>query len=118
MTLSHLLSARRGAGSALNLRNWRVASRLIILVTIPALLGLGLAGLRVADAAGSARADGQVVRIAALGQRVTGLAQAMERERGDTAAFIAGRHPAALASLRRQYAVTDSRAATAGRLSH
>jgi signal transduction histidine kinase len=111
------LAARRGADSALAPRNWRVPSRLIILVAIPAVLGLALAGLRVADATGSARAYGQVGRLAALGQQVTGLAQAMERERGETAALLADGHPAAgLAALHQQYAITDGRAATVRRL--
>jgi signal transduction histidine kinase len=117
VTLSHLLAARGGAGSARGPRNWRVASRLIILVTIPAVLGLALAGLRVAGATGSARAYGQVTRLAALGQQVTGLAQDMEQERGESAAFVAGGRPAAsLPALRRQYAVTDGQAAAVRRL--
>jgi signal transduction histidine kinase len=107
--------ARRRAGSVLSLRNWRLASRLIALVTIPTLLGLTLAGLRVADATRSAEAYSQIGRIAALGQKVTGLAQAMEDERADAGAFIAGgRSAAGLAALRRQYASTD-RSATAVR---
>jgi len=87
--------ARRGAGSALAPRNWRVASRLIAGVAIPTVLGLALTGLRVADATRSAGAYGQVGRLAVLGQQVTGLAQAMEDERADTAAFIADGRPAA-----------------------
>jgi hypothetical protein len=54
--------ARRRAGSVLSLRNWRLASRLIALVTIPTLLGLTLAGLRVADATRSAEAYSQIGR--------------------------------------------------------
>jgi signal transduction histidine kinase len=109
--------ARRGAGSALAPRNWRVASRLIALVAIPTVLGLALTGLQVADATRSAEAYGQVGRLAVLGQQVTGLAQAMEDERADTAAFIADRRSSAgLVVLRRQYVITDSRAATVRRL--
>ena len=62
--------SRRGAGSALAPRNWRVASRLILMVAIPAILGLTLAGLRVASTTSQARAYGQVSRLAALGQQV------------------------------------------------
>jgi signal transduction histidine kinase len=116
-TPSGLLAARRAADSALAPRNWRVASRLVILVAIPAALGLTLAGLQVSDATSRAAAYGQVGRLAALGQQVTGLAQAMEHERGETAALIANGHPAAgLAVLQRQYVITDGRAATVRRL--
>src|SRR5260370_1665442 len=109
--------ARRCAGSALTPRNWRVAWRLIVLVAIPTVLGLALSGLRVADATRSGEAYGQVGRLAVLGQQVSGLAQAMEDERADTAAFIADGRPAVgLVVLRRQYVITDSRAATARRL--
>ena len=87
--------ARGGTGSALALRNWRVAGRLMVLVAIPVVLGLALAGLRITDATRSAAAYGQVSRLAALGQQVTGLAQAVENERAGTAAFIAQGRPAA-----------------------
>jgi signal transduction histidine kinase len=99
--------AKRGRGSALALRNWRVARRLIVLVAIPTVLGLALAGLRVTDETRSAQAYGQVGRLAAVGQQVTALAQAMEDERAGTAAFIAaGRPRSGLAALHREYAVT------------
>ncbi len=110
------LAARRGAGSALAPRNWGVAGWLILLVAVPTVLGLMLTGLRVTDAMRSARADGQVSELAVLGQRITGLAQAMEDERSDTAAFIANGRPAAgLAALHRQYVITNGWAATARR---
>ena len=97
-------------------RNWRVARRLIILVAIPTVLGLALAGLRVTDAARSAGAYRQVGRLAVLGQQVTGLAQALEDERADTAAYIAGgRRAAGLPALHRQYAITNAWAATVRR---
>jgi signal transduction histidine kinase len=100
--------AKRGRGSALALRNWRVARRLIVLVAIPTVLGLALAGLRVTDETRSAQAYAQVGRLASLGQQVTALAQAMEDERADTAAFIAAGRPASgLAALHRGYAVTN-----------
>ena len=109
--------AQRGAGSALAPRNWRVTSRLIVLVAIPVLLGLALTGLRVTDATRSAEAYGQVGRLAVLSQRVTGLAQATEDERADTAAFIAeGRPASGLVALRRQYVITDGWAGTVRRL--
>jgi len=107
--------AQRGA--ALAPRNWRLAGRLIALVAIPTMLGLALTGLRVTDSMRSAEAYGQVGRVAVLGQEVNGLAQAMEDERADTAAFIAAGRPAAgLTALRRQYVITDSRAGAVRRL--
>ena len=48
-----------GTGSALAPRNWRVAHRLIVLVAIPAVLALALAGLRITDATRSATGYGQ-----------------------------------------------------------
>jgi signal transduction histidine kinase len=106
------VAAPRTTGPALALRNWRVARQLIVLVAIPAVLILALTGLRVTDAARSAEAYGQVGRLAALGQQVGGLARAMADERSGTAVFISGGRPAAgLPALRRQYAITDSRAA-------
>jgi signal transduction histidine kinase len=108
---------QRGAGSALAPRNWRVACRLLILVAIPTVLGLALTGVRVTDAMRSAEEYGQVGRLAVLGQQVTALAQAMEDERADTAAFIADGRPAAgIDALHRRYAITDGWAASVRRL--
>ena len=98
-------------------RNWRLACRLIVLVAIPTLLGLALTGLRVTGAARSAQEYGQVTRLAALDQQVSGLVQAMENERAGTAAFIAAGRPAAgLGALHRQYVITDGWVATVRRL--
>jgi signal transduction histidine kinase len=111
------LPAQRGPGSVLAPRNWRVACRLIALVAIPTVLGLALTGLQVTDATRSAEAYGQVGRLAVLGQHATRLAQAMEYERADTAAFIADGCPAGgLVALHRQYVITDGWAATVRRL--
>jgi signal transduction histidine kinase len=94
-----------------------VAWRLIAALVIPTVLGLAVAGIRVTDATRSAAAYGQVSALSVIGQQVTGLAQALEDERADTAAFIAGGRPAAgLVALHRQYVVTDGWAAAVGRL--
>ena len=109
--------AGQGAGVAPGPRNWRLACRLIVLVAIPTLLGLALTGLRVTGAARSAHAYGQVTRLAALSQQVSGLVQAVENERADTAAFIAAGRPAAgLPALHRQYVITDGWVVTVRRL--
>src|SRR5262247_1741835 len=89
-------------GPTLALRNWRVPWRLIALIAIPTVVAMGFAGLRVAAAAGSAATFGRSALLAALGQQVTGLAQAMEDERDLSANFIADGRPAAdRAALRR-----------------
>ena len=72
---------RRGATSLLAVRRWRVASRLALLLVIPVILGLTLAGLQVSSDLSRAGTYGQVGRLATLGQQVTGLAQALEQER-------------------------------------
>jgi signal transduction histidine kinase len=102
-------------GSRLALRNWRVPWRLIVLIAIPTVVAMAFAGLRVAAAAGSAADFGRSAQLAALGQQVTGLAQAMEDERDLSANFIADGRPAAdRAILQRQYAVTDAWAQRVG----
>jgi signal transduction histidine kinase len=114
---SGAMAAQPTAGPALAPRNRRVACLLIVLVAIPAVLALALTGLWVTDATRGAEAYGQVGRLAALGQQVVGLTQAMADERSGTAAFISGGRPAArLPALRREYAITDGRAATVRRL--
>ena len=111
------LPAQHGAATAPAPRNWRLACRLIVLVAIPTILGLALAGLRVTGATRSAQAYGQVSRLAVLGQQISGLAQAMENERAGTAAFIAAGRPATgLEALHRQYVITDGWVATVRRL--
>ena len=94
------------------LRNWRVSWRLIALIVVPTAMGLTFAGLQVSTAVRNAQTMGRVARLAVLGQRITGLAQAMEDERDDTASFIAhGRPASGLARLHQQYTVTDRWAA-------
>jgi signal transduction histidine kinase len=96
-------------GSPLALRNWPVTWRLIALIAIPTVVAMAFAGLRVEAAASSAANFGRSAQLAALGQQVTGLAQAMEDERDLSANFIADGRPAAdRAALRRQYAVTNA----------
>ena len=108
-------TASRKQGSRLALRNWRVPWRLIALIAIPTVVAMAFAGLRVAAAAGSAANFGRSAQLAALGQQVTGLAQAMEDERDLSANFIADGRPAAdRATLQRQYAVTNAWAQRVG----
>jgi Nitrate and nitrite sensing len=111
--------ARAAKGSVLAPRNWRIASRLIVLVALPAVLGLAVTGLRITDATRSEAAYGQVGQLAVLGRQVTGLAQAVENERAGAAGFIAqGRPAAGRPTLRRQYVITDRWAAAVRQLVH
>jgi signal transduction histidine kinase len=70
------------------LKNWRVRSRLLLLVLIPTIAALLLGGLRIASSVQSALAYQRVVRLADLSGSVTGLAQALQNERDDTVEFI------------------------------
>jgi hypothetical protein len=130
-------SARRPAGDRRALKNWRVRSRLLLLVAIPTLTAVVLGGTRIASAAQSASTYQRVAGLANLSQKITGLVEALQVEREDTTTFIvlnlAGGRQAALTPhakgatsatlaqglLRHDYAATDQlasqvRAVTAG----
>jgi signal transduction histidine kinase len=103
----------------LALENWRVSTRLIALIAVPTAMGLAFAGIQVSMAERNAQTMGRVERLAVLGQQITGLAQAMEDERDETAGFIAHNRPAAgKPVLTRQYAVTNRWAARVRPLIH
>jgi hypothetical protein len=61
---------------------------------VAVLVDLTLGGLRVAATAESGTTFSRVTQLAVLGQRVTGLAQALEDERDQAAGFIAAGRPA------------------------
>ena len=109
-------AARSASGPAPASRSpW--VSWLIAVAALPLALALALIGLRVANAARSAGAYGQVARLGAVSQQVTGLAREMADERSSAAAFIASGRPAAgLPALHRQYVITDSQAVKVRRL--
>jgi hypothetical protein len=108
---------QRTADPAPTPQDRRLVYQFIALVAIPVVLALTLTGLWVSGATGSAGAYGKVGRLAALGQQVADLAQAMEDEQSGTATFIsAGRPAAGLPALRRQYAITDAWAVRVRRL--
>jgi signal transduction histidine kinase len=81
-------TARFTSPSALTLRNWPVSTRLIAVIALALLMGLVFGGLRVASAADSASQFGGVSQLAALGQQVTVLVQALENERDETTGLI------------------------------
>jgi signal transduction histidine kinase len=75
-------------------RDWPVSRRLMAVAVIAIAAGLTLGSLRLAAAADSSATFSRVTQLAVLGQRVTGLAQALEDERDQTAGFIAAGRPA------------------------
>jgi signal transduction histidine kinase len=107
------------------LKNWRVRSRLFLLVLIPTVTAMMFGGLRIASAVQSSAADQRVEQLAKLTGKITGLVQALQNERQATVTYIvrgrqggreAGlssspsvRSTAApqLAAIHHDYAVTD-----------
>ena len=71
------------------LKNWRVRSRLLLLITIPTLTAVALGGLRVSSAVQSASAYQRVQQLADLDSDITTLVQRLQDERDQTAYFIA-----------------------------
>src|ERR1700760_5192371 len=70
------------------LKNWRVRSRLVLLVIIPTLTAVVGGGFFIASSVHSAVVDGRVVTLASLSSRTTGLVQALQTERQDTVRYI------------------------------
>ncbi len=92
----------------LALRDWPVSTRLIAVIVLALLIGLVFGGRQVVSAVGSANEFGRVSQLAVLGQQVTGLVQALEDERDQTAGIA----PLTQASgLNSAYRATDAAAA-------
>ncbi len=70
------------------LKNWRVRSRLFLLVIIPTVAAVILGSLRIGSAVQSALADQRVAQLASLNGKIIGLVQALQTERQDTITFI------------------------------
>ena len=117
-----------GGGSRRALKNWRVRSRLVLLIAIPTLTAVILGGTGILSYARSATADGRVQQLAALSADVTVLAQRLEDERDQTVRYIGlgvsgqggrGSSPALAAPeltvVKQQYALTDQSAAAVSR---
>ena len=79
----------RGWSSHYALKNWRVRSRLLLLISIPTMTAVVLGGIRIASSVQSAYASQRVETLASLGQEITVLAQALEDERDQTVFYIA-----------------------------
>ncbi|MEO3804455.1 nitrate- and nitrite sensing domain-containing protein [Nonomuraea sp. B1E8] len=80
---------KRQAGPRFSLRNWRVRSKLLVIVVIPTLAALVFGGLRVTTSIATAGEYAQVNEVAVLASRLTALAHEIERERDLTARFVA-----------------------------
>jgi signal transduction histidine kinase len=70
------------------LKNWRVRSRLRLLVLLPALAAVILGGVSVVSSARSAVAYQRVERFSRLGGEITDLIQVLQAEREDTIKYI------------------------------
>ena len=70
------------------LKNWRVRSRLRLLVLLPALAAVILGGVSVASSARSAVGYQRVEQFSRLGGEITNLIQALQAEREDTIRYI------------------------------
>jgi signal transduction histidine kinase len=103
-------TARFTSPGALTLRNWPVSTRLIAVIALALIMGLVFGGLRVASAADSASQFGGVSQLAALGQQVTVLVQALENERDETTGLIPITNANA-SKLTSAYNATDAAAA-------
>jgi len=78
-----------GRASRRALKNWRLRSRLLLLVIIPTLTAIVLGGIRISSSIQSARSYQRVETLASLGQQITVLAQALQDERDQTVFYIA-----------------------------
>jgi hypothetical protein len=72
-----------------SLKDWRVRSRLVLLVAVPVLVAVALGIVAVVSSLGTAQSYQQVHQLAVLAGDATDLAQALQSEREDTVTFIA-----------------------------
>ena len=70
------------------LKNWRVRSRLFLLVAIPTVTAVAAGGVFIASSAEGAIVNQRVLTLANLSGKITGLVQALQNEREDTVRFI------------------------------
>ncbi len=70
------------------LKNWRVRSRLVLLVIIPTVTAVAAGGIFIASSVQSALVDQRVLTLANLSGTITGLVQSLQKEREDTVQFI------------------------------
>ncbi len=80
--------ASRGGQPWRSLKNWRVRSRLLLLIIIPTLTAVILGGTYIVTAVQNALAYQRVEQLANLSYDVTGLAAHLEDERDQTMLYI------------------------------
>jgi HAMP domain-containing protein len=90
-TTSTSASNRSEPGRLLGLRNWRVRSKLIAVLVIPAVAFLVLASFGIGASVRNAQAFDRDSRLAELGREVTALVHELQAERDLGAGFVAGR---------------------------
>ena len=99
------------------LKNWRVRSRLLLMITIPTLTAVVLGGTFIVSSVRSALTFQRIEQLAKLSSSVTALAGKLEDERDQTVLFIAqqelSKKPATaqLDVVKHQYALTAAPAA-------
>jgi hypothetical protein len=76
-------------GPSLGLRNWRVRSKLVAVLVIPAVAFLVLASFGIGSSVRNAQAFDQGSRLAEFGRQVTALADELQAERDLSAGLIA-----------------------------
>jgi hypothetical protein len=81
----------RDHGRLLGLRNWRIRSKLIAVLVIPAVAFLVLASFGIGSSIRNAQAFDQGSRLADLGHEATALIHELQSERDLTAGYIAAR---------------------------
>jgi signal transduction histidine kinase len=95
-----------GRSSRLALYNWRVPTRLMVILFIPVVTGLVFAGLRVANSVDFAQQATEAERVATLARSATSLADALQTER-DVSALPLTRGRRHDPAVRRARADTD-----------
>ncbi len=85
---------RKAGWRVAGLRNWRVRSKLIAVLVIPALAFLVVAGFGIGTTVRDARAFDRGSRLAGLGRQATALVHELQSERDRTAGYIDSRRRA------------------------
>jgi hypothetical protein len=84
------------------LKNWRVRSRLLLLITIPTLTAVVLGGTRIVSSVQSALTFQRIEQLAQLSSAVTTLGARLEDERDQTALYLAQNVKGAPAAAQQQ----------------
>lgn len=100
--------AGRRAGGRWRLRNWRLRTKLAVVLSIPIVLALVFAGLSVSANVTKAGRLGQLATQVKLDAAVNGLVQQLQRERDMSVRFVATGHTADMTPLSEQRRKVDS----------